>query len=371
MAMARFFASAFGGSGADRRPLRPVLLYRRLMFGRQTRADVWQLLADILDSGAQISPTLGAMAAAYRAQGKHAVADVILELRAAIPRLEFTQVVARYAGTGETIVMDGFGRQDAARIAAGAARLVRMEIALRRAIWGAVALPLLLILGLIGLVFLFGLNLFPALEDVVDFETLPVFHQWLAWAVVGFAGNPLLPALTLAAPAAVIAWALPNWSGPGRATADRFPPFSLARLQAGAGFLFAVIEYGRAGEGITTRLFRRMAGTARPYAASRIRAIEANYVAGGNNLGAASRLAGQGFPSPELGPILEMLWNREDGITRAGVFTDRWLDRVEITVRARMAMVNAVLLALIAAALVVLISIALPITEELNKGLFL
>ena len=348
----------------------PVLLWRRLFFTKAVRADVWQLLADILEGGSQISPTLEAMAQAYRAQGRRQVATVLIDLREAIPRARFGERVADYCGPGEVIILRGYGDVDAARVFSSAARLLRMELAMRSAIWSAVALPALLFAGLIGIVLLFGLRLYPSLEQVVDFSELPAFHRWVVAIVSGFSARPWIPGLAIGAIAAAAAFALPRWKGPGRTVADRIFPFSLARLRSGAGFLFGVIEYGRSGQAVTTRLFYEMAAAAPPYAASRIIAIAECYVRANGNLGAASVLAGQGFPAPELGPILQMLWNEDGGIERAGAFTDRWLARIETRLKAQMIVVNGVLLALIAGALIVLMSAALPIVTQITGELY-
>ena len=234
----------------------------------------------------------------------------------------------------------------------------------------AVALPVVLLVGLIGIVFLFGLKLYPALEQIADFDTLPVFQQWVIATVNGIVAYPLIAAGGLAAFAAIILVALPNWKGFGRVTADNVFPFSLARLQSGAGFLFAVIEAGRSGQAVTVRLFYRMAEATSPYGRSRIKAIANTYVRAGTNLGEASLMAGQGFPAPELGAVLKMLWNEADGIERAGRFVDRWLANIEMRLKAKMIAVNGVLLSLIAAALIVLMSVALPIIEQITGDLY-
>ena len=137
---------------------------------------------------------------------------------------------------------------------------------------------------------------------------------------------------------------------------------------AGAGFLFAVVEYGRSGEAITTRLLNRMADAATPYARSRIRAVARAYTPAGGNLGEAALRAGQGFPAVELSAVLRSLWNRPGGIARVGGVLERWLARIEETVRTRMAMANVALMILIAGALVALMSVALPIVDQINRG---
>ena len=155
------------------------------------------------------------------------------------------------------------------------------------------------------------------------------------------------------------------WTGPGRAFADRFPPFSVMRLQAGTSFLFALTEYGQAGVGITPRLLEEMANASGRYGASRIRALIPHLQRSGN-LGTAALAAGQGFPDDELAAVLEVLLAHEGGVERAGGFLERRLTRIEDGVKARMAVLNAVLMVAIAAALLALMSVAIPVFEQIN-----
>ncbi|WP_419738606.1 hypothetical protein [Ruegeria sp.] len=347
-------------------------LMRRLAFTRSVRAETWQLLADVLaEGGTDLVEALEALAGAYRARGRPTIAAVLEDLRASIARNRFEERLADYTGADEQIVFQGYRQVEIARVMRGAARILQMQIAIRTAIVNAVALPILLLTGLIGLLFLFGLQLYPALTGIVDLDTLPRFHQHVIALVSGFTARPWIPVVALAAMAGGLAWALPNWAGRGRVLADRMPPFALARLMAGAGFLFATVEAGRAGQGITTRFFRDMAARSRPYARSRIGRIADMFERGGLNLGTACRLAEQGFPAPELGPILEMLWNRQGGIEKTAGFLDRWLARIETTIKVRMVLLNAVLLAFIATAMLVLMSVALPIVDQITRTLYI
>jgi len=157
------------------------------------------------------------------------------------------------------------------------------------------------------------------------------------------------------------------WTGTGRVIADRFPPFSVMRLQAGTGFLFAIIEYGHNGTAVTTALLERMARATGRYEASRIRAMIRPLERTGN-LGTAALSAGQGFPNDDIAVVLRVLWNRDNGIARAGMFLERRLDQIESTVKARMAVLNAVLLTLVTAVLVLLMSVMMPVFDQLNQG---
>ena len=343
-------------------------LQRQLAFSKPVRAEAWQLLADVLGSGEDLGRMMEAVAEGYRLQGQKAVAGVLMELREGLGGAGLSARLVPYTGTAERILFEGLGRQDAGALLGGAARILRMEMALRKAILGAVALPILLLAGLLGLVLFFGYQLLPALAEVIEFERLPRFQKTVVDLTLAISANPAALAISLGGAVLGTALAMRYWTGPGRAQADRIPPFSLMRLQAGAGFLFAVVEYGRSGQAVTTRLLDRMAAAAPPYARSRIAALSDRFTAAGNNLGSAALMAGHGFPAVGLSAVLSVLWNQDNGIERVGAFLERWLTRIEDNVRARMALMNAALMALITAALLALMSIALPIFEQINSG---
>lgn len=347
------------------------LMLRRTAFGARQRAEVWQLLADVLaGSGEDLGRMIDAVAQGYELQGRKLVAAALRDIRTGLGAGQLSDRLVPYCGPTERILFDGLGMQDPAPLLGAAAHLLRSQMRMRKAIWGAVALPLLLAFGFIGLLLFFGLSLLPSLANVISFDALPPFQGWIVRSTIAFAANPLALAIWIGVLATCLSGLVYFWTGLGRSTADRVPPFSLARLQAGSGFLFALVEYGRAGQPITTQLINRMAEAAPPYARSRIRALARCYTAAGNNLGEASLMAGQGFPTLELVAVLRTLWNQPGGIDRIGDVLDRWLDRAEETVRSAMAVLNVTLLVLISAAMLALMSIALPIVDQINRGGF-
>lgn len=344
-------------------------LWRRALFGPSTRAEVWQLLSDVLEgSGADLGRMMEAVAEGYAVQGRRTVAAVILEIRAGLGEGHVSERIAPYCGGAERILFDGLGKQSPGAVFGSAARLLQCQLAMRKAILGAIAQPLLLAAGFVGLLFFFGIELLPALSETVSYETLPAFQGWIVRSTLAFAADPFASCAWIAAGVATLLLAMRYWTGPGRTQLDRLPPFSLLRLQTGAGFLFAVVEHGRSGQSVTTRLIERMAGVATPYGRSRILAIARCYTAAGGNLGEAATAAGQGFPAPELSAVLRTLWNQPKGIDRIGAVLERWLRRIEDTVRARMAALNVVLLVLFSLALLALMSIAMPIIDQINQG---
>ena len=344
-------------------------VWRRLHFGKATRAETWQLVADVLEAGQGLNEVLDTLAGGYAMQGRGAVAAVLGDLREGLRQNALQDRLRPYTGLAERVLFEGIGgKADAAGLFRGAARVLRMELAIGKALMSAIAMPILLLFGLLALMLFFGYKLLPALGEIVDFGTMPALQKTVIDITLALSGDPAALALWIAGITGVLAILLRAWTGPGRSHADRVPPFSLMRLQAGAGFLFAVVEYGRAGEDITTRLFERIAAAAPPYARSRIRAVAREYEGAGGNLGTAALKARQGFPAVELSVVLQMLWNTEGGIERIGAFLERWMARVEDRVRASMAVLNAVLLTLVAGVLVALLSIMMPVFAQLNQG---
>ena len=345
----------------------PARLWRRLAFGATARAELWQLLADVTEAGVSIDDAVGALVEAHDRFGKRGRAYVLAEMSAGLVDGNAGQRLAPYVSAPERILLDGLGSQKADAIFGGAARLLRNRTALRKAVLEAVAMPIVLFFGLLAMMLFFGLELLPAFAEIVDLDTLPPVQDVTVKVTLALSNDPQMLAGWIAGGIAALVMLMRLWTGPGRAFADRFPPFSLMRLQAGTGFLFAVIEYGQNGTAVTPRLLERMASATGRYEASRIRALIPHLERTGN-LGTAALEAGQGFPDPELAVVLRLLWNETDGIKRAGWFLERRLERIESGVKARMAVLNGVLLTLVAVVLVLLMSVMLPVFEQLNQA---
>ena len=345
-----------------------ALLRRRLAFGTATRAEVWQLLGDVLASDVDLEEALDARIKGYLITGRKSRAHVLAEMRAGALDNAASERLSRYTSPPERLILEGLGQQEASAVFTSAARLLRNRLALRKALHEAIAMPILLVAGLIGIVLFFGLELLPALAEVIDFDRLGGVQGLIVQGTLMFSANPARLALILAGLIVALILMMRLWTGPGRAFADRFPPFSVMKLQAGTGFLFAVIEYGRNGTAVTPALLERMAGVTGRYEASRIRALIGPMQAD-DNLGAAALAAGQGFPDDEIAVDLSLLWGRKDGIERAGDFLQRRLAQIESTVKTRMAMLNVTLMVSVAGALLMLMSIALPIVEQINSSM--
>jgi len=344
----------------------PVLLLRKLSFGAAVRAEVWQLLADMVESGLELEEALRTLIKGYLRTNRRGRAGVLAEMVSAGLDGKMAERLAPYTMSPEQLILDGLGRQEARAVFASAARLLRNQLALRKALTEAIAMPILLFFSLFALMLFFGLELLPALEEVVDFESLPLVQDITVSVTLALSDNPARLGVWIAGGIAGLVMLMRVWTGPGRVLADRVPPFSVMRLHAGTGFLFALVEYGRNGTTINADLLERMASVSGRYAASRIRAL-IPHVQTNDNIGDAALTAEQGFPDDEFAVVMSALWNRRDGIEGAGQFLERRLVQIESNVKARMAVLNAGLLILVTVVLVLLMSIMFSVFETLDR----
>ena len=346
---------------------RPLRMIRAHSFGAAARADVWQLLADITGSGVALDEAIEALINGYLRTGKKGRALVLAEMLGGLQTGDPSTRLAPYTSPSERLILEGLGNQDAGRVFTSAARLLRNRLAMRKALTEAIAMPILLTISLFALILFFGIELLPALGEIIDFSSLPPLQAITVSVTLALSDSPARLFLWIAIGIAALFALMRFWTGAGRTIADRLPPFSVMRMQAGTGFLFSVIEYGRNGTAITAQLLERMAKATGRYEASRIRALS-EPLEQTDNLGTAALNAGQGFPDDTLAVVLEVLWDREGGVDRSGKFLERRLEQIESAVKARMAVLNAVLITLVAIVLVLLMSIMMPVFDQINQG---
>ena len=352
-------------SGAPARGF--TLVLRRMKFGMKVRSSVWRMISDVVASGVALDEALDSLIEGYQLTGQDDLAQVLAEMRAASLDGRIPERMSRYVSPAERLIMEGLGSQEADVVFSSASRLLRNRLAIRKAFNDAIAMPILLALSLLGLILFFGYELLPAFLEIIDEDELPVFQAVVVDVTMGLSHNPLLPFLIIGAIIACLVVLMRYWTGPGRVVADSFPPFSIQRMQAGTGFLFAVIEHGRIGSAVNADLLLSMARVTGPYEASRIQAL-VPFLEETGNLGTAGLEAEQNFPDDELSVIIRLLWNRSDGIGKAGEFLERRLDEIEERVRAKMAILNGILLVLVTFTLVALMSVMMPVFDQLNTG---
>ena len=318
-----------------------------LVMGRKARTDCFRMIADLLEAGFSLERALEITAQASKDQGQAGRVRLLGSWRKALLEDRFAETVAGCLPASEAMIFHAYGRVDAAMLFAAAARVGEMRDRQLNAVWKALAMPLVLGVGLVLLLWAAGGYFIPVIESVSPPEqwsqAARLFRSVSTWLYA----NPLIFGGTLAGLAAVTAAAMVAWTGPGRTLLDRIAPFSLYRTITGSAFLFVVMEFLAAGIDVNDRAFEALKRSASPYARHRIAAIQ-GFMARGAGLGRSMVLAGHGFPDPSLVPVVAALDGAPGWERKLARFVERWVERSEELLRARAAMLNGALLIVVA-----------------------
>lgn len=317
-----------------------------LVFPSRVRIDLFQMIADLLESGVAVEKALEIAIETAASQGQTLRAGVLGQWRTALMSGRFPQTAARWVPPAEAMIFAAYGRVEAGVLFAGAARIAEMRTKQKAAMWKALALPVLLIVGLVVLLWGAGGHFIPVLEGVSDPGTWGMAAQVFRGVSVWLNGNVLLFLAICAGVMFGVYLLIVYWTGPGRAFADRVAPFSLYRTLTGSAFLFVVLEFVAAGVDVNDRTFRVLKSGASPYARHRIGAIQ-GHMASGAGLGKSMRLAGHGFPDPALVPVVAALDGTAGWEEKLGRFVARWVGRSEEVLRSRAAVLNGALLLIV------------------------
>ena len=314
-----------------------------LVLGRKARADCFRMIADLLDAGFSLERALEIAAQAAADQGQRARARLLGSWRRALLEDRFADAVAGCLPASEAMIFHAYGRVDAGVLFAAAARVGDMRERQLNAVWKALAMPLVLAVGLVLLLWAAGGYFIPVIETVSPPEQWGQGARLFRSASTWLFANPLVFGGTLAGLTAATAAAMVAWTGPGRVVLDRIAPFSLYRTLTGSAFLFVVMEFLAAGIDVNDRAFEALKRSASPYARHRIASIQ-GFMARGAGLGRSMVLAGHGFPDPSLVAVVAALDGVPGWELKLARFVERWVGRSEALLRTRAAALNGALL---------------------------
>ena len=337
--------------------LAPALadLRRRAAFGWKARAETWVLVAHLVRPAEGVPPleltlALERAAEVQALQGSPSRAHVLRDLAAAAGQGRLAARLAHWTRGPEAVLFGALGRTaEIDRLFDGAAVIARAEGRIARAIRAALIGPTLMGTALFVLLVMLARNLFPELEALVPITAWNpgsrALYGFAAFLSDGWAW--LIPAALVVAITVRIAGA--RWTGPGRVTADRVPPFRFRALGTGAAFLLTITELARMREEMNVAQFRRLASNATtPYERDRIEAIAAELVRAGNPGRAAIR-AGKRWPSDAMCAVLDAFAGQGDWANPFRAFLADWIDGVGERVEGAAKLMTFLLMALVAA----------------------
>ena len=319
---------------------------RKVVFSRQVRSEVWQMIADLTGSGMELGRALELVARTF-ANRSAGVSRILVELRKSLASDRFRDTVRKYVPESEALIFSKFGAVNDADLFRAAARISRVEAEIQKAIVSAVIKPAFLMVIMVVLLYFLGKDFYPVLTLVAPMDTWPDTWRVVANISIWVAENPFLLFGYLALIYLVYKVVQRGYVGPFRKHLDKIPPFSLYRLSVGATFTFVILENAAVGNAINSSLLRALSKDASRYGRSRIMAIAKHVSA--MNIGAAAIQAGQNFPDPELNAVLEAYSEQKDWVNKFRLYAETWLQRLEAKVMAAVAVLNMILLIIAAA----------------------
>ena len=317
-----------------------IRLARAFALPRAARIEIYHTVAGLLEAGRELEGALETASRAARDQGQPLRARALERWRQALGNGRFAETVPRWLPASEAMLFHGYGRVDATALFAAAARVAELRERQTAAVARALAMPCLLGAGVVVLLWAAGGHFVPVMETIAPPDLWPAHAQAFRAVSLWLHGNPATFLAALLLLGGLLASATLAWTGPGRTALDRLPPFNLYRMLAGSAFLFAVLEFLRAGVDVNDRAFEALRRSAAPYARHRIGAIQRGMRAG-KGLGQAMVDAGHRFPDPALVHVVAALDGQPGWPAKLSGFVDRWTARSERTMRARAAGLNA------------------------------
>ena len=169
---------------------------------------------------------------------------------------------------------------------------------MRSAVISGLAYPVVLILAVCAVLWLFGTRVIPTFEIILPSD------QWVGTAA-SLAGMSewvqvwMLPVIgIILGIVALISYSMPRLTGPVRKYLDKIPPWSLYRIVSGAGFMLSMGALVSAGVQ-TARALEKLKRNASPWLKERLEAT-LKHVYSGANMGRALQRAGYGYPDEEI-----------------------------------------------------------------------
>lgn len=169
--------------------------------------------------------------------------------------------------------------------------------------------------------------------------------------------------LVLVAALAILFGSLPYWRGNARVLADRYAPFSVYRLIAGSGFLMAFAALQHAGITVEKSL-ARLSEHAQPWLRERLDGALLG-VKSGLNCGEALRVAGYGFPSPDVVDDLCVYAEYKGFAEALRILADEWMEDGVVSVTRQMHVLNGASILALAAVIGWLVSGFFGIQNEI------
>ena len=281
------------------------LLYAKLMFRMNTekRMSICRKLASLLRNDFTLIDALERLEMVESHGGtrpREPFAIVMREWQKNLERgMTFSEATRGWVPQNETLLVTSGNLSNLVVALENVGRVVDGTQRIRRAMTSAIGYPLFLLGLTFGIIIMVGIYLVPPLIEVGGGNVVwRGSAQSLVWLSNISIKYWYIFLVVFASVIAVVWVSLANWSGRLRAVFDKFPPWSIYKIQMSVGWLMSLGAMVSAGVTIPDAM-RMLADSANRYLKS-ILERTLRYIANGENLGRALEHTGRDFPDSEI-----------------------------------------------------------------------
>lgn len=272
-------------------------------FSTNKRVAIWRKLVSLLKNDFTLVNALNRLQMTESHGGARPNEPFAICLREWERNLErgysFSEATRGWIPTEETLLLTSSNMSSLIVALENVSRMVVANKRIGRAVFGAIAYPLLLLVLVFGIIIMVGIYLVPPLAEVAGENmvwtggaaSLIWLSEWAGryWKFIAFVFVLVI----------VFAWlSLPNWSGRLRTMFDKLPPWNIYKIRVSVGWMMSLAAMVSAGVSIPDAM-RVIADNANNYLRN-ILDKTLRHIANGDNLGNALQNTGMDFPSEEL-----------------------------------------------------------------------
>lgn len=346
--------------------------YAHFRFGTKARSRIYRKVASFIRNGVSLPDTLRVLHRFASNDGKSLNEPMALVLKDWIDRTNngrsFGRAIMEWVPPGDRIVIEaGEAAGGLADALENALFIQESGKKIKSAIFAGIAYPSFLVLLAIGLLVIFGTRIVPSFESVLPRE------RWTGTAadmanVADFVHYGLVPVLLVAVCIiGVMVWSMPRWTGPVRIKADRVVPWSIYRLNMGAGFMLSVSALVKAGVHMP-EILRMLGRGAPPWYHERM-GEALKHVNNGANLGEALHRTGMNFPDVDTVQDLRAYAGFDNFDETLELLGRQWVEESVDRIKAQMAVIRNISLLVLGAVFATIATGIFALQQQVTSSL--
>ena len=281
------------------------ILYAKMVcrFSNDKRISIWRKLVSLLKNDFTLVNALNRLQMIESRGGAKPNEPFAICMREWEKNLErgmsFSEATRGWIPAEETLLLTSGNMSSLIVALDNVGHIIMANKRIGRAVFSAIAYPLLLLVLVFGIIIMVGLYLVPPLAEIAGSDIVwrggAASLIWLS----SISGKYWMEfSIVFGVLCVLIWWSLPRWSGHIRAAFDNLPPWSIYKIRLSVGWMMSLSAMVSAGVAIPDAM-RMLADNSNRYLRN-ILDETLHYIANGDNLGVALQNTGKNFPNSEL-----------------------------------------------------------------------